>query len=82
MKIIVRSFFAFILFVIRTSRSECNLHNGVADCSNTNLNKVPTLNNTNFIEVSLADFVMFRVPRLFGNMKIISNQPNSRLVLS
>ena len=56
MKIIARNFFALILFVIRTARSECNLHNGVADCSNTNLNKVPNLNNTDFIEVSLADF--------------------------
>merc|ERR1712226_1489298 len=58
MKIIVKNFFALILFVIqtaRTARSKCNLHNGVADCSNTNLNQMPTLNNTNFIEVLQLD---------------------------
>ena len=88
MKIIVKNFFALILFVIqtaRTARSKCNLHNGVADCSNTNLNQMPTLNNTNFIEVSLADFCYVpcpRAPQAGGNMKIISNKPTNRSGLS
>ena len=73
MKIIVKNFFALISFVIQTARSKCNLHNGVADCSNTNLNRMPTLNNTNFIEVSLADFCSVPCPQAVeGNMKIIS----------
>ena len=83
MKIIVRNLFALILFVIQTARAgagaKCNLHNGVADCSNTNLNQVPTLNNTNFIEVSLADFCYVPCPQAGG---IISNQPTNRPVLS
>ena len=80
MKIIVKNSFALILFVIQTARSKCNLHNGVADCSNTNLNQMPTLNNTNFIEVSLADFCYVPCPQAGGNMKIISNKPTNRQV--
>ena len=73
MKNIWKNFFALtILFVTQSATSGCDIHNKVANCSSTNLHKVPMLNNTKYIEVRLADIFMFRVFRLFRNMKIFS----------
>ena len=67
MKSIVESFFALTLFVIQSITSTCDLYNGVANCSSTNLHQVPIVNNTKLVEVRETDYFTSGILRLGNN---------------